>query len=213
MTYLFLRGVMRMLCRLILFGKIHVSGKENIPRTGGVLIVSNHIGTIDPPLTGAILRRPDVYFMAKSEHFTTGFKRWLFKGYHAFPVVRGTADRSALRYSESLLRRGDVLVLYPEGSRGPVLRKAHAGAGFIAAHAGVPIVPMAVWGTERVLPKGAKRPVRADVFVRIGQPFVLPDLTGAKRNHQASADLMMWRIAELLPPQYRGSYGTESSVA
>ena len=204
---------MRMLCRLILFGKIHVTGGENVPMSGGVLIVSNHIGTIDPPLAGAILKRPDVYFMAKHESFNTAFKRWLFYGYHAFPVIRGTADRSALRHSETLLKSGHALVLYPEGTRGPALRKAHAGAGFIAAHAGVPIVPMAVWGTERVLPKGSKKPVRTDVFIRIGQAFTLPEPANGKPDHQLSADQMMWRIADLLPPEYRGVYGRQTSVA
>jgi 1-acyl-sn-glycerol-3-phosphate acyltransferase len=203
---------MRLLCLVILHGRIHVSGIESVPKRGGALIVSNHVGTIDPPLSGAVIQRTDVYFMAKSEHFSSGFKKWLFYGYHAFPVNRGTADRSALRHSTELLESGHMLVLYPEGTRGPALRRAHPGAGFIAAHVAVPIIPMAVWGTERVLPKGTTRPLREHVQLRFGEPFRLPEQSG-RRDHQADADYMMERIAALLPAEYRGVYGEASSVA
>ena len=211
MTYRFLRGIMKALCVAILFGRIHVEGEDLLPRSGGLLIVGNHVGTIDPPLAGAVIKRNDVYFMAKSEHFSTKFKNWLFNGYHAFPVVRGTADRSALRHSLDLLGSGKVLVLYPEGSRGPALRKAHAGAGFLAQHANAPIVPMAVWGTEQVLPKGSKLPHRVHVHVRFRAPFDLPaDI--ARGNHDGATDYMMAKIAGLLPPGYRGIYADSDAA-
>jgi 1-acyl-sn-glycerol-3-phosphate acyltransferase len=210
-----LRGIMRMLCGVILMGRLHVEGEAHIPKSGGVLIVGNHVGTIDPPLAGAVIRRSDVYFMAKSEHFSTRLKRWLFNGYHAFPVVRGTADRSALRHSLDLLGRGRILVLYPEGTRGPALRKAHAGAGFLAQRGGVPVVPMAVWGTEDVLPKGSTLPRRAHVHVRFGEPFTLPERL-RNGDHDHATDYMMAKIAELLPQRYRGIYsgrGDQATVA
>jgi len=212
MTYRFLRGVMKTLCAAILFGRIHVEGCEFIPESGGLLVVGNHVGMIDPPLAGAIIKRHDVYFMAKSEHFSGKFKNWVFYGYHAFPVVRGTADRKALSHSLDLLNAGNVLVLYPEGTRGPALRKAQAGAGFIAQHGGVPILPMAVWGTERVLKKGAKIPHRAHVYVRFGPPFTLPNSI-RRGDHDGATEFMMRKIAELLPTSYRGVYNDQATVA
>jgi 1-acyl-sn-glycerol-3-phosphate acyltransferase len=212
MTYRFLRGIMKTLCAAILFGRIHVEGREHVPERGGLLVVGNHVGMIDPPLAGALIKRDDVYFMAKSEHFAGAFKNWLFRGYHAFPVIRGTADRRALSHSLDLLGAGNVLVLYPEGTRDRALRKAHAGAGFIAQRAGVPILPMAVWGTEQVLRKGSKIPRRAHVYVRFGRPFTLP--TGTRRgDNDGATEFMMRKIAELLPVDYRGVYADQATVA
>jgi 1-acyl-sn-glycerol-3-phosphate acyltransferase len=150
--------------------------------------------------------------MAKSEHFSGKFKNWLFPGYHAFPVARGTADRKALNHSLDLLDAGNVLVLYPEGTRGPALRKAHAGAGFIAQRAGVPILPMAVWGSEKVLKKGSRVPRRAHVYVRFGRVFALPG--GIRRgDHDGATEFIMRKIAELLPVAYRGIYTDQATVA
>ncbi|MFN2582806.1 MAG: lysophospholipid acyltransferase family protein, partial [Candidatus Dormibacteria bacterium] len=131
----------------------------------------------------------------------------LFRKCHTFPVVRDSPDRTALRQALDHLERDDVLLVYPEGTRSPdgQLHHAHAGAGFIARHSGAPIVPVASWGSDKVLPRGAWIPRRADVHQRIGEPFRLPTRgqDGRPLSNQAAADLMMSRVAALLPTASR----------
>ncbi len=214
--YALLRQTMRLLAATILFRKLHVEGVHNVPQHGGVLVIGNHIATVDPPLTGAMIRRLDVYYMAKAENFSSRGMNWLCRAYHAFPVVRGSADRTALRRSIQILKDGHVLVVYPEGSRSPDATLTHpqAGIGFLARHARVPIVPVAIWGTENVLPKGARRPHRNHVHIRFGEPFEVPEVDAAdgKLSHQATTDLMVWRIAEMLPHAYRGVFTSAARV-
>lgn len=199
---------MRVLMALVLGRRLVVEGREHVPATGGVLVVGNHVGTVDPPLTGALLPRLDVFYMAKSEHFARRRTAWLFRAYHAFPVVRGSADRAALRRALDLLRDGHVVLVYPEGSRSPDgrLRKAQAGAGFLARHASVPVVPVAIWGSERALERGSRRVHRVDVHVTFGPPVTLPAATGygADRD-RAAAEAVMAAVAAMLPEAYRAA--------
>lgn len=209
-VYATMRGTMRLVCRAILDGLLSVEGAENVPRQGGLLVVSNHVGTIDPPLIGAYLPRPDAYFMAKSEYFQHPVGRLFIAGYHAFPVVRGTADRTALRRALRLLTEGHVVVLYPEGHRSPdgKLQPALPGAGFLARTAGVPVLPVGLWGTSRVLPVGARWPRRAPVHLRFGEAAPIPtlDTRGRRLSSQQIADLLMRRVAAVLPRTRRGVF-------
>ncbi|MBJ7594462.1 MAG: 1-acyl-sn-glycerol-3-phosphate acyltransferase [Candidatus Dormibacteraeota bacterium] len=204
--YRFLRGVMRFLVAVVLPGRVHVDGLENVPRQGGALLVGNHVGTIDPPLTGALIPRLDVHYMAKSEAFEKARVRWIFRGFNAFPVVRGSADRAALRHTLDLLRDGHIVLVYPEGSRSPDahLRDPQAGVGFLARHGGVPVIPVAVWGTEQVIAPGRTRIHRAPVHVRYGRPVALPTSEGsARHDNRAIAAAIMDAISAMLPPRYR----------
>ena len=204
--YAVLRQVMRVLAAVILGPALHVEGLDNVPRTGGVLVVGNHVGAIDPPLTGALIPRLDVHYMAKSEHFDRRPLRLLFRGFQAFPVVRGSADRTALRHTLQLLADGHVVLVYPEGSRSPDghLREPQAGIGFLARHAHVPVIPVAVWGTEKALPKGSRRPRRATVHVRYGPALALPaGGAGSRLDNAAVAGAIMAAVAAMLPERYR----------
>jgi 1-acyl-sn-glycerol-3-phosphate acyltransferase len=214
--YLVLRTVMRVLAATILGGRLHVEGLANVPRRGGVLVVGNHVGTVDPPLTGALIPRLDVHYMAKAEHFAKRRVRWLFLAFNAFPVVRGSADRAALRHTLQLLHDGHVVLVYPEGSRSPDgrIREPQAGVGFIARHAGVPVVPVAIWGTEKVLPRGSTRIRRGEVHLRYGAPLTLPHGgAGAHADNRAAAQAIMDAIAAMLPPGYRAAAAESSSPA
>ena len=214
--YWFLRGVMRVLVAVVLAGRVHVEGLDNVPRRGGALLVGNHVGTIDPPLTGSLIPRLDVYYMAKSEAFEKARVRWIFRGFNAFPVVRGSADRAALRHTLDLLRNEHVVLVYPEGSRSPDgrLREPQAGVGFLARHAGVPVVPVAVWGTEQVLGRGTIRIHRADVHVRYGAPVALPaGGAGARRDNRDAAAAIMDAISAMLPPRYRAASSHEATAS
>jgi 1-acyl-sn-glycerol-3-phosphate acyltransferase len=214
--YRFLRGVMRLLVATILGrNRVHVEGLDNVPRRGGALLVGNHVGTIDPPLTGALIPRLDVYYMAKSEHFASRRVRWLFRGFNAFPVVRGSADRAALRHTLDLLRDGYIVLVYPEGSRSPDgrLREPQAGVGFLARHGGVPVIPVAVWGTERVLARGSKRIHRDHVHVHYGPPVRLPTGAGRSSDNRAVAGAIMDAISAMLPERYRAAVEHDTTAA
>jgi 1-acyl-sn-glycerol-3-phosphate acyltransferase len=209
--YAFLKGVMRFLTLTVLAGGLfRVDGAENVPRQGALLVCPNHFGTLDPPMVPAFLPRPDSWSMAKSEYFRKRWQRWLFTAYHSFPVVRHTADRNALRRSFDLLKAGEVLVMYPEGTRveSGALSTPEPGAGFIAQKCGCPVLPVAVTGTRDALPKGRIWPRRVLVTLRFGKPFlVLQRKASDERiSHEDAADAIMLAIAELLPPDKRGRY-------
>jgi len=210
MKYTFLRGFMRFMTRTYLVGLFTVEGRENVPRAGGLIVCPNHFATLDPPMVPAFLPRSDSWSMVKFEYFRKGWMRWLFTAYHSFPVVRHTADRVALRRSFDLLQAGQVLVMYPEGTRveAGVLSKPEPGAGFIAQKSGCPVLPVALTGTRECLPKGAIWPRRVPVRVRFGKPFLVLQrrASGERVSHEEAADAIMLAIAELLPPEKRGAY-------
>ncbi len=171
MIYAFLLGLMRFLTRVYLVGLFKVDGSENVPRAGPLIVCPNHFATLDPPMVPAFLPRPDSWSMAKSEYFRKTWQRWLFTAYHAFPVVRHTADRAALRRSFDLLKAGHALVIFPEGTRvaAGVLSAPEPGAGFIAqkADCGHRQVRQAVHGPPETaerrtrVARGSRRPDHA----------------------------------------------------
>jgi 1-acyl-sn-glycerol-3-phosphate acyltransferase len=179
-----------------------------VPSIGPVLIVSNHVGGVDPAIIGAWTPRP-VWFMAKAELFRGAFA-WLMRAYHAFPVIRHSPDRTALRRAFDLLKQGSAVVLFPEGHRSEDARllRAEPGAGFVARRSGAPLVPIAITGTQNVLGRHSLIPRRAEVAMTFGEPFQLPERNrdGSPMDHQQSADYLMAKIASLLPLEYQGEY-------
>ncbi len=212
----FLRGLMRFMTRVYLVGLFRVEGRENVPLSGGLIVCGNHFATLDPPMVPAFLPRPDSWSMAKSEYFRKARMRWLFKAYQAFPVVRHTADRVAIRRSFDLLKAGQVLVIYPEGTRveSGVLSKPEPGAGFIAQKSGCPVLPVAIRGTRECMPKGKFWPRRVPVLVRFGKPFQIAQRrpNGERISHDEASDAIMLAIAELLPPEKRGLYSDMDGI-
>jgi len=212
----FLRGLMRFMTRVYLVGLFRVEGRENVPLSGGLIVCGNHFATLDPPMVPAFLPRPDSWSMAKSEYFRKARMRWLFKAYQAFPVVRHTADRVAIRRSFDLLKAGQVLVIYPEGTRveSGVLSKPEPGAGFIAQKSGCPVLPVAITGTRECMPKGKFWPRRVPVLVRFGKPFQIAQRrpNGERISHDEASDAIMLAIGELLPPEKRGLYSDMDGI-
>jgi 1-acyl-sn-glycerol-3-phosphate acyltransferase len=211
MTYAFMRWLMRALTRTVLIGLFEVSGLDNVPRTGPVIICPNHSATLDPPMVPAFVPRGDTWSMAKSEYFERGGHiAWIFRQYRAFPVVRHTADRTALRTAFDILKSGQALIIYPEGTRveSGVLAEPEPGAGFIAQRAACPVVPVGLTGTRECLPKGAHWPRRTRVSITFGEPFrvLSKRLDGAKVTRQEAAEAIMVEIAELLPEHQRGAF-------
>jgi 1-acyl-sn-glycerol-3-phosphate acyltransferase len=210
LSYSFLTRLARLLTRILLGSKFQLRGTANVPASGPVLIVSNHVGAVDPAIIGAWTPRP-VWFMAKAELFK-GSWAWLMRGYHAFPVVRHSPDRTALRRAFDLLKQGSAVVLFPEGHRSETARllRAEPGAGFIARRSGAPLVPIAIRGSQNVLGRGTIIPRRAQVAMTFGEPFQLPERNrdGSPMDHQQSADYLMTKIAALLPLENQGAYAS-----
>jgi 1-acyl-sn-glycerol-3-phosphate acyltransferase len=191
-----------------LFTRWQVKGKENVPEEGPVLLVANHLNLADPPLLGVSLKRR-IIFMAKEELFRSRLSAYFLGGFGSFPVHRGKLDRQALRSSQQVLADGQILVMFPEASRSRSarLKKALPGSALIACRSGVPILPVGIIGTEQL--KGVSFLFRRPrVTINIGQPFSLPPVEGKLTREKLVeyTDLIMRRIAELLPPKYRGVY-------
>jgi 1-acyl-sn-glycerol-3-phosphate acyltransferase len=208
--YAFLRWVMRLMTNTYLLGLFKVVGAENVPRTGPLIVCPNHSATLDPPMVPAFLPRGDTWSMAKSEYFKRPLSNWIFRAYHAFPVVRHTADRAALKWSFDLLKAGHALIIFPEGTRieSGLLGPAEPGAGFLAQKAGCPVLPVGLTGTRECLPKGARWPRRTKVSITFGKPFLVlakrPD--GTRVSHTEASEAIMLAIAELLPEEQRGLF-------
>lgn len=202
---------MRTVVRVYLAGLFRLEGTDMVPSEGPLLVCSNHASTIDPPLLPAFLPRSDSWSMAKAEYFERrSLMRWLVTHYNAFPVVRHTPDRKALKRASEILRAGHALIVYPEGTRveSGGLRPAEPGAGFLARTTSVAVQPVGLIGTRECFPKGAHWPRRVPVAVRFGRPLRVrerqPD--GRRIENQEAADAIMLAIAELLPEDMRGGY-------
>jgi 1-acyl-sn-glycerol-3-phosphate acyltransferase len=206
----------RVIARLIvpLLIRLRVAGVQNVPKTGPVILVSNHLNWTDIPMIGLrVMRR--THFMAKSELFQKAPLKWLVIGLGAFPVRRGEPDRQAIKQAEEVLKAGQVLVIFPEGtrSRKRVMKEGLAGVALIALRSGAPIVPVGIYGSERFKPWHIW-PFRTRITLTYGEPFTLT--REGRRGHtdlQGQLEIIMRRIAALLPPQYRGIYGDEASGA
>ncbi len=162
LTYLF--------CKVM--GHIETDGVENIPREGGVLLVSNHISLLDPVIVGSAANR-EIHFMARSNVFNVPLLGPIISVFNAYPVHRGRPDLGALRRTISLLKGGNAVLIFPEGTRSfdGKLGKAHDGACFIASRANVPTIPVYQKGAEKMMPRGSKRIRRAKLSVTFGKPI------------------------------------------
>jgi len=193
-----------------------VVGKENIPRKGALIFTCNHFSVGDPPLLIGIFPRRIVW-MAKQELFDLPLLGKLYNMGGFIPVRRFEGDLRAIRRSQDALRRGHVLGMFPEGTRsGGRLGRAEPGTALIALRTGALVLPVAIWGTEHVrLPRDLFR--RTKAHARFGEPYRLPNPSRITREAVAAGtDEIMRRIAELLPPEYRGEYadtGAPSAAA
>tara|TARA_Y100000758_G_scaffold270065_1_gene211878 strand:- start:100 stop:753 length:654 start_codon:yes stop_codon:yes gene_type:complete len=190
------------------FSNYKVNGKENVPPMGPLLIVSNHLSYVDPSvLSNAIPRR--LRFLAKDTIFRGFPISQMLKAYGAHPINRGGVDIAAIRWARTQLSEDGALVMFPEGTRsdGSLIRGQH-GVVTLIRMTGATILPVGITGTERL--KLLLRIVNptGNITVNIGTPFSLPPVEGRinKSLMKSMTDIIMERIAALLPKSYRGVY-------
>ena len=188
------------------FMHLEVRGRANLPKEGAYLVVSNHLSMMDIPLIQVMLPRVP-RMMAKIELFKYPLIRSFMRWGGAVPVRGNVQDRAALRDAERTLASGAPFAVFPEGTRvrGRALSRGMPGAGLIATRSRAPVLPLAVEGTQNIL-KGKRPHLRARVRLTIGAP-ITPEELAAAGGLQGATDLIMRRIAALLPPEMRGVYG------
>ncbi len=180
--------------------RLHIEGEEFIPRTGPTILAANHVSFIDPIIIAVSVRRP-VRFMAKKELFRFPLFGWLLRQFGAFPVNRHRINLQAFKQATSLLEAGEIVAMFPEGTRGDgvELRPAKPGVGLIAARTGAPVIPALHRGTEKVLPRGAWFPRPHRIVVKFGAPLRFVEGQIGKRQDQAEvfSQTIMEKIAAL----------------
>ena len=202
MLYRALKPVAVALMRLLF--RLEVHGREQVPAAGPLLLVSNHVSLLDPPIVGGASPR-DLHFMAKEELFGIPLLGWLIRRLNARPVKRDGSDGRALKTALRLLREGRALLVFPEGTRGVEgrLGEGKPGAGMLAVMSGAPVVPVHVSGSGRALPAGRVVPRPAKVRVRFGPPlhFKAAGAEERKERYREATREMMRAIAQLRDQQ------------
>ncbi len=199
MLYYITRFFLRITCKILFRWEIY--GLENIPPSCGAVLAANHASFLDPPLIGIPLKRP-VYLLARNTLFHPRPWGWYLKKIHAVPIDRGHLSPGSLKRILGLLKDGEIVVVFPEGTRGTgeELGKGRPGLGLIVAKSGVPVIPGYISGAGRVWPKGARflRPKKIKIIY--GPPLDLADRAGGppeKSDFQAISDRVMEEIAAL----------------
>ena len=180
--------------------KMEVTGMENLPKKGAVIVAANHVTNMDIFPMQLALNRP-IFFMGKAELFQNSLVHYLFRNLGAFPVYRGERDEWAFQHSLRLLHAGQVLGMFPEGtrSRGRGLKVAKTGAARLSIDVQCPLIPMSIDGSQRFF-KGFPR--RNQVTIIIGEE-ILPE----KGELPISlTDRLMFQMARNLPVELRGVY-------
>jgi 1-acyl-sn-glycerol-3-phosphate acyltransferase len=205
--------ILRFIIRLILniIARIDVIGFDNLPAGRGYVIAANHIGRLDAAMPYYLLERPDIIVMVAEKYQKYAFTRWLTRLVNGIFIDRYKADVGALRQTLRRLQAGGILTMTPEGtrSRSGNLIEARPGGIFLAWKAGVPILPVAITGTEDAVVKDRLRHFkRLQIKLVAGPAFTLPPVQGKDRDvlMQQYTDEVMSRIAVLLPEDRRGAY-------
>jgi glycerol-3-phosphate dehydrogenase (NAD(P)+) len=204
-VYWVLRGLL--VPFFLVYFRMQRIGREHLPRSGPLLLASNHRSFLDPFVIGMLVRRP-VYYMAKRELFEKRWQAWILNALGAFPVDRGAGDGAAMETARTILERGDCVVVFPEGTRvrpGP-LGKPRRGIGRLALETGAPVAPVAVIGTEDVRRGWRIRPRK--VRVRVGRPLHYPTVERCSPNLAGAVTERIWACVSLQWDWLGGAQGS-----
>jgi 1-acyl-sn-glycerol-3-phosphate acyltransferase len=198
-----IKSLSRVLCR------VDDEQLTHIPQQGPLIIVSNHINFLEVPLIYTHLIPRRVTGFAKAESWDNPFLRPLFNLWEAIPLQRGQADLQAIKKCLEALEKGFIIGMAPEGTRSGHgrLQRGHPGVVTIALHSRVPIIPLAYYGGENFW-HNLSHLKRTDFHIRVGRPFRLktPFTSSSKEVRPQISDEIMFQLAALLPPPYRGEY-------
>jgi 1-acyl-sn-glycerol-3-phosphate acyltransferase len=204
---------------LRLLARPEVTGAENIPLTGPAIVASNHLSVVDSIFLPLMLTRPLV-FAAKSEYFTGTRLRDKAIAAYLRATNQLSVDRAGARAAQdmleaalTLLRSGELFGIYPEGTRSPDgrLYRGRTGIGWLALHSGAPVIPVAMIGTERILPPGHRIPRPGRIGIRIGEPLTFEALHGqgtGARQRRAVTDEVVQAIQKLSGQEYAPMYAS-----
>jgi 1-acyl-sn-glycerol-3-phosphate acyltransferase len=195
---------------------LQITGPENFPKEGPLLVVANHFSFIDPVAMVRVAPWPLEFVGGFQMPNAPASVTWIPKVWGYYPVFRGTASRYALRAAEAVLAQGGVLGIFPEaGNWATVLRPPRPGAAFLSVRTGAPILPMGFDGLLDVFPH-LRKGRRARVTLRIGKPFGPFHAKGRGRARRQQLEAIgheiMQRIAELIPPERRGHYSDDPAI-
>jgi 1-acyl-sn-glycerol-3-phosphate acyltransferase len=179
-SYAIVRGFILGVAKLL--GRVKVIGKEKIPEHGAFILAPVHRSNVDFALTSLVTTRP-MRYMGKDNIWKSKALGRFVSMLGAFPVHRGSADRDALKACTDIVEGGNPLVMFPEGTRqsGPLVQELFDGTAYVAAKAGVPIIPMGIGGSEAMMPKGAKMLKPGRLVLIVGDPIPPPARTESGR--------------------------------
>jgi len=181
--YQVVRAILLAVCKVAF--RVRVHGRDKVPRSGAYVVAPSHRSIVDIFLTGFVTPRR-IRFMAKQELFGNRVLAWLIDAGGGFAVDRDTADRAALRAAQAALEGGEPVAVFPEGTRntGPAIGDLFDGAAYLATRLGVPVVPVAIGGSEEILPSGKSLPRLHRVAVVVGDPILPPRREGRARREE-----------------------------
>ncbi len=181
--------------------RLSTSGQENIPRTEAAILVANHTSFLDPPIIAVAFKR-QVSFMAKKELFRIPVLGRLLILFSSFPVSREKADLRAFKTALKLLRKKGIVGLFPEGTRQRLgykkLGPMHTGAAYLALKSGVPLIPVGISGTDKVIPTGKHLPRFPRIFIAAGKPIRLDNQKPSRENLAEITKKIEKAIVELI---------------
>ena len=206
MLYLLARGL-GLFCFSVL-GRRQVVGLEAVPRYGPLIVVANHLSDADPPLLATTLPRT-LDLIGKAGLFSNPLSRLAMRWLNVHPLDPSGINVDTMRVALRLLAQDHALVIFPEAHRSPdhTMKQGMAGAAYLAMKSQAPILPVGITGTEKIPGWRMFFPL-CRVGMNIGQPFTLPVLEGrpSRQVVESMRDMIMYRIAALLPEAYRGVY-------
>ncbi len=217
MAYWFVKIVLTPILRIVY--RVRVEGREHLPRTGAVILASNHRSFLDSIFLPMVIRRR-VTFVAKAEYFDDPKTAWFFRAVGQIPIRRegGSASEGALAAATDVLVDGGVFGIYPEGTRtrDGLLHKGKTGVARLALATGAPIVPVGLIGTDECQPTDAKLPrLFRKVTIRFGPPLAMGHYAGRENDRlvlRQITDELMFEIGELSGYEYRDTYASKADA-